>query len=76
MEIMKEYGFEPSYPDGGKYMKKSLGNFEEIIDRIDNLLDDKEKDIQRAYLQAKIVQKDEKYRKLSGLNNWFIFKRV
>ena len=47
-----------------------------IIDKIDTLLDDSEKDVQKAYLYAKVVQQDEKYRKLSGLNNWFIFKKV
>ena len=29
---MKEYGFEPYYPEKASNMKKPLGNFEEIID--------------------------------------------
>jgi SAM-dependent methyltransferase len=76
IDIMKEYGFEPHYPDKASNMKKPIGNFEEIIDKIDTLLDDTEKDVQKAYLYAKVVQKDEIYRKLSGLNNWFIFKKI
>lgn len=76
IDIMKEYGFELIAPKNSSIFKKPIGNFEEIIDKIDNLLDDSEKDFKRAYMYAKTVQKDEKYRRLSGLNNWFIFKKV
>lgn len=76
IEIMKEYGFEPLSSEILSNLKEPIGNFESIIDRVDSLLGDSEKDIKRAYMEAKNVQKDEKYRKLSGLNNWFIFKKV
>lgn len=76
IEIMKEYGFEPLSSEKISNLKEPIGNFESIIDRVDSLLDNSEKDIKRAYHEAKNVQKDEKYRKLSGLNNWFIFKKV
>ena len=75
INIMKEYGFEPVSLEKGD-IKKPIGNFEELINKIDSILDDSEKDIQRAYLHAKTTQKDKKYRQLSELNNWFIFKKV
>ncbi len=76
IDIMKEYDFIPYYPDKASNMNKAIGNFEEIIDNVDGLLSEREKDIQRAYVYAKNIKKDEKYRTLSGLNNWFVFKKV
>ena len=76
IDIMKEYGFEPISPKKSSIFIKPVGNFEDIIDNVDNLLNESEKDVQKAYKHAKIVQTDPKYRKLSGLNNWFIFKKV
>ena len=76
IEIMKEYGFEPMIPKKSSIFKNPFGNFKEIIDNVDTLLDDSGKDIQRAYNYAKTVQKEDKYRKLSELNNWFVFKKI
>jgi len=76
IEIMKEYGFEPLSSEKLSNLRVPIGNFENVIDKVDSLLEDSEIDIHRAYIQAKTVQKDEKYRKLSSLNNWFIFKKI
>tara|TARA_B100000900_G_C20601378_1_gene725797 strand:- start:876 stop:4556 length:3681 start_codon:yes stop_codon:yes gene_type:complete len=76
IDIMKEYDFVPHYPDKASNMNKAIGNFEEIIDNVEDLLNERDKDIKRGYMYAKNVVKDEKYRTLSGLNNWFIFKKV
>lgn len=76
IEIMKEYDFVPYYPDKASNMNNPIGNFEEIMDNVENLLEEREKDIQKAYSYAKIVNKEQKYRTLSGLNNWFIFKKI
>ena len=76
IEIMKEYGFEPLSSEKLSNLKIPIGNFENIIDRVDSLLEDSEKDIRRAYHEAKTVQKDEIYRELSSLNNWFVFKKI
>ena len=76
IDIMKEYGFEPMSPDKSSTLKSPIGNFEEIINKVDSLLDSSDKDIQKAYMYAKTVQKESKYKTLSSLNNWFIFKKV
>lgn len=76
IEIMKEYGFEPLSSEKLTNLKEPIGNFENIIDKVDSFLEDSDKDIKRAYHEAKTVQKDEKYRELSSLNNWFVFKKI
>ena len=76
IDIMKEYGFELMTPAKGGPMNKPMGNFEEIIESVDSLLDKDDRETQKAYSEAKLLQKEEKYKILSGLNNWFIFKKV
>ena len=76
IDIMKEYGFELMTPAKSGPMSKPMGNFEEIIQSVDSLLDKDDRETQKAYSEAKTLQKEDKYKILSALNNWFIFKKV
>ena len=75
IDIMKEYGFELASPVKDSIMKKPLGSFEDIVTDIDRMIDTEDKDTRRAYMGAKRVQTESKYRLLSSLNNWFIFQK-
>jgi len=79
--IMKEYGFELSLPSfrKGEYnpIKDPIQSFDSIIQNIDEL---KERDFNfikhTGNRDLFDIKKDSKYQLLSGLNNWFVFKKV
>jgi len=76
IDIMDEYGFTLQSP---KFKKKTfingpIGNFDDIIDNLDSVKDDKS--FKKYYRDAMEVMKIKEYKILSGLNNWFIFKKT
>ena len=76
IHLMEEYGFTLQNPKMKKnsFIKGPIGNFEEIIDNLDTVKEDKS--FKKHYRDSLEVSRVAGYRKLSGLNNWFIFKKT
>tara|TARA_B100000900_G_scaffold416030_1_gene448594 strand:+ start:2437 stop:6579 length:4143 start_codon:yes stop_codon:yes gene_type:complete len=87
IDIMKEYNFEPVRLEvpkqlSGIFDKKDMsyadgfGGFEKIIDALPSL-QSKDADLKKFYPEAMrmTIQKHEKMRLLSSLNNWFVFQK-
>ena len=76
IHMMNEYGFTLQNPKSKKntFIKGPIGNFDDIIDNLDSIKDDKS--FKKYYREALEVGRDGGYRTLSGLNNWFIFKKT
>ena len=80
IDIMKEYGFELELPPfkKGEYnpIKDPIESFDTIINNLDEI---REKDInfiKKTYNRDLFdIKKDKGYQQLSGLNNWFVFKK-
>ena len=77
---MKEYGFVLELPPfkKGEYnpIKEPIQSFDSIIDNLDEV---KEKDnnfVKKTHNRDLFdIKKDKGYQLLSGLNNWFVFKK-
>ena len=80
VETMKTYGFAPELPGNlkGKYtkvLKRPIGSFIETIQNIDNIIKN-DKNIERYYENMKYIIDIPDLSELSGMNNYFIFKKV
>ena len=91
IEIMKEYGFTLNLPTytktyytdkkGIKYeeynlIQSPIESFDSVIKNIDELIEVDNHMINNHYSELSLIQKEETYTLLSGLNNWFAFQRV
>lgn len=78
IDIMKEYGFTLQEPNSLKkkntFLKGPIGNFDDIIDNLDSVREDKS--FKKHYRDSLEVARIKEYKRLSGLNNWFIFKKT
>lgn len=76
IHMMKEYGFTLQSPKMKKntFIKGPIGNFDDVIDSLDSVKEDKS--FKKHYRESLEVTKNSDYRTLSGLNNWFIFKKT
>lgn len=80
INLMKDYGFVLELPPfkKGEYnpIKEPIQSFDSIIDNLDEV---KERDInfvKKTYNRDLFdIKKDKGYQLLSGLNNWFVFKK-
>jgi hypothetical protein len=82
IDMMKEYGFEvaelPSFKKG-EYnpIKDSINSFTNIIDNIDDIKDNDNEFVKRTRnTDLYKVKGSMDYSRLSGLNNWFVFKKL
>lgn len=76
IHMMKEYGFTLQIPKIKKntFLKGPIGNFDDVIDSLDSIKEDKS--FKKHYRESLEVTKNSGYRTLSGMNNWFIFKKT
>jgi len=79
ISIMKQYGFEPELPPMNPIytntITKSIGSFGETILNLNGNLK-KDKNIKQFYSKSLNILKNEKLMELSGMNNYFIFKKI
>jgi len=80
IELMKEYGFElalPTFRKGGyNPITKPIESFDSIIDKTSELREKDSNFIKKTRNTGLFrVHTSKEYKLLSGLNNWFIFKK-
>ena len=77
ISIMKQYGFEPIKPSmkhHGDIITHGIGSFGEIINNLEKLKESNS--IPKYYSESLNILKNEKLMELSGMNNYFIFKKI
>ena len=80
INLMKEYGFVLELPPfkKGEYnpIKEPIQSFDSIIDNLDEVRERDNNFVKKTYNRDLFnVKKDKGYQLLSGLNNWFVFKK-
>ena len=80
IELMKEYGFEPALPTfkKGEYnpIKQPIDSFDTIIEGTSELREKDNNFIKKTRnTDLYKVHTNKEYKRLCGLNNWFIFKK-
>ena len=80
IEIMKEYGFELALPSFNKKeynpIKQPLESFDKIIEDISELRENDREFIKKTKnTDLYKVQNNQDYKRLCGLNNWFVFQK-
>jgi hypothetical protein len=80
LDIMKEYGFEPSMPSfkKGEYnpINEPLQSFDTIIGSLDEVRERDHAFVKKTYnTELYDLSSKQGYQFLSGLNNWFIFQK-
>ena len=80
IDLMKEYGFEPALPTfkKGQYnpIKDPIQSFDTIIGNTSEIEEKDNKFVKKTYnTDLYKVHSSKGYSLLSGLNNWFVFKK-
>ena len=80
IDLMKEYGFEPVVPsfNKGEYnpIKSPIESFDKIIEETSDLRENDHEFIKKTKnTELYKVHTNKEYKLLSGLNNWFIFRK-
>ena len=80
IDLMKEYGFEPMVPsfNKGEYnpIKSPIESFDKIIEETSDLRENDHEFIKKTKnTELYKVHTNKEYKLLSGLNNWFIFRK-